>query len=491
MLINSGTVRKTLATGTSIIGMDLINLPSGVVDVSSGVIQFSAFNTNVLGGSFTATQPGQIKFRGNQTDAGGTGSGSGLIQFLSGIFYLRTNPVPNLALVGGDVYIHPTTFQQVGAITNLTLEGAFLRGTNRVAGTLTVNSGNLLESLTVQPGGQLQLAATGGSQLYSCSLVNQGTVVWSGGPLAVGGTPGTVISNGGIWTITGDASLNYGGGGLPYFTNYGTVQKTGGSGVSSLGGVTFLNQPSGIVRLDSGTVQMANNYIHTAGTLRLNGGALTCFGTLGMTDGQLDGAGTIGTAASFDGGTISPGSSPGLIQFKSGLTLGANAKLVIEGTGTTPGSQYDQLSVNGPLALNGCTLEISSLPTVPVGTGFVIITNISPNSGSGSFNGMPDNSRFTIGGQLFRIHYNGGSGNDVVLARDALVGPQLFAGGYTNSVFQVLGLGSSSAIYTIQASTNFLQWTNVASVTADVGGRFSFIDTNAAKFSRRFYRTGD
>jgi hypothetical protein len=336
MLINSGTVRKTLAIGTSTIGLDLINLPSGVVDVSSGVIQFSAFNTNVLGGSFTATQPGQIKFRGNQTDAGGTGSGSGLIQFLSGIFYLRTNPVPNLALVGGDVYIHPTTFQQAGAITNLTLEGAFLRGTNRVTGTLTVNSGNLLESLTVQPGGQLQLAATGGSQLYSCSLVNQGTVVWSGGPLAVGGTPGTVISNGGIWTITGDASLNYGGGGLALLHKLRNGSEDRWLRCLKPRGVTFLNQPSGIVRLDSGTVQMANNYIHTAGTLRLNGGALTCFGTLGMTDGQLDGAGTIGTAASFDGGTISPGSSPGLIQFKSGLTLGRTQNWLLKALAQRP-----------------------------------------------------------------------------------------------------------------------------------------------------------
>jgi hypothetical protein len=366
-----------------------------------------------------------------------------------------------------------------------------LRGTNRVAGILTVNAGNLIESLTVQPGGQLLLAAPGGSLLYSCDLINQGTVVWSGAALAVGGTPPTTISNGGTWTIAGDASMNFGGGNTAYFTNYGTVQKTAGTGVSSLGGVSFVNQASGVVSVGTGTLRMPNNYTNTAGTLRLNGGTLTTSGTLGMTGGQLDGTGTIGGDSAFDGGIISPGPGAGLLQFKSGLQLGPNATLVIDGTGTTPGTQYDQLSVGGALALNASTLQVTSLPTVPIGTSFVIIANNGVSPVSGSFTGLPDNSLFTIGAELFRIHYGSSSGNDVVLARASLTGPQLFNGGYTNSAYRLLGAGSGSAIYTIQATTNFVQWTDVATAVADPAGNFNFTDTNASKFRYRFYRAAN
>ena len=488
MFINSGTVQKLAGSQTSTVGMDLINLPSGQVEVSSGTLQLSAFSTNVLGGSFTATAPGQMKFYGNQTDAGGTGSGSGTLQFMGGIFYLRTNTIPQIQLVSGDIYVNGNTFQQAGAITNLTLDGAQLRGTNQVAGTLTVNSGSLKETLTVLPSGQLVLGATG-SLLYSFTLLNQGTVLWSEGLLEVGDT---IISNGGTWTMTGDAGLSYGGGATPYFTNYGMVQKIAGTGISRLDGVTFLNQDSGIVSVSSGTIQMPNNYTNAAGTLQLSGGTLTAFGTLGMTGGQLTGTGSIGVNSVFDGGAVSPGQNgPGLLQFKAGLTLGSNASLLIDGTGTSPGTQYDQLSVTGGLGLSNCTLQVTSLPTVPVGTGFVIINNNGGSAVPGIFTGLPESSQITVGGRLFRIHYAGGDGNDVVLVSASQSGPLLSSGGYSNNGFNLLGTGSASGIYAIQATTNFQQWATVGTATADPSGNFNFVDTNAAKFQYRFYRTSN
>jgi hypothetical protein len=322
-------------------------------------------------------------------------------------------------------------------------------------------------------------------------LINQGTVVWSGGSLAVGGTPPTIISNGGTWTITGDANMNFGGGNTPYFTNYGTIQKTAGTGVSSLAGVTFLNQASGIASAGTGTLQMPNSYTNSAGTLRLSGGTINSFGTLGMTGGHLDGSGTVAANCVFDGGTVSPGQGPGLLQFKSGLALGPNATLVIDGTGTVPGSQYDQLSVTGPLSLGAASLQVTSLPAVPVGTSFVVIANNGSSAVSGAFSGLLDNSLLTIGSQLFRVRYAGGDGNDVALVRASLTGTVLSSGGYSNANLRLVGNGSAASIYTIQATTNFLQWTNLAIVTADSSGNFNFIDTNASKFRYRFYRTAN
>lgn len=489
---NAGILRKAIDPGSVEFDMDLINLPSGTVDILAGTLLLAPATSNALSSSFTATSPGALNLTGIETDAGATMSGSGSFAVTGGTFYLRTNTIANLKFTGGDIYVSGSTFQQAGAITNLTLDGpgVILHGTNRIAGTLTVNNGSLTDTQIVLPGGQLVFANTSPTALPACTLINQGTINWSGLTLQ-GGT--TSISNGGVWTMTGDSSLSYGGVGIMSFTNAGTVQKTGGTGTSTFFAFPFVNLPSGIVRVTSGTIEMPNNYTNTAGELQLAGGTLTSGpgGTLAMTGGLLDGFGTIGSAAVFHGGTVSPGPTAGLMRFKSSLTLGTNCTLSLDGTGTVPGVTYDQLSVTGAVAVGNCTLQVSSLPQVPAGTTFAIINNLTVNPTTGTFTNLPENSPLTISGQPFHIHYAGGDGNDVVLVRDLSPGsgPQLFNSGYSNKTYNLTGFGNGSAIYTVQASTNLLQWTNIGKATGDVSGNFNFIDTNAANFLHRFYRT--
>lgn len=43
--------------------------------------------------------------------------------------------------------------------------------------------------------------------------------------------------------------------------------------------------------------------------------------------------------------------------------------------------------------------------------------------------------------------------------------------------------------YDIQATQDFITWTVIGTVTVGANGSFSFTDTNAASFTRRFYRT--
>ncbi len=490
---NAGILRKLSDAGSTLFNMDLINLPSGNVDVLAGTLVLAPATSNELSSSFTVASTGILKFTGIETDAGATMSGSGSFQVTSGTFYLRTNTIANLKYTGCDIYvIGTTTFQQAGAITNLTMDGpnVTLRGTNRIAGTVTVNGGSFSDALTVLPGGQLVFANTNSTFLSPLKLVNQGTINWSGPSSLQLGT--SSISNGGVWTITGDSSLSYGGVGTTTFTNAGTVQKIGGTGTTTFFAFPFVNLPSGIIRVASGTLQMPFSYTNAAGEVQLNGGTLALTGgTSGMTGGILDGSGAIGTIAVYDGGTVSPGPGAGSIRFSSGLTLGTNAILSIDGTGTVPGVTYDQLSVTGAVAISNCTLQVTSLPSVPAGTTFVIITNTTVSPTVGNFSGLPENTPLTISGQPFRIHYAGGSGNDVVLVRDLAPGerPPLLNNGYTNKTYRLLGFGNGSAIYTIQASTNLVQWTNVGLATGDVIGNFNFTDTNATNFRYRFYRT--
>lgn len=485
---NSGTVRKTAGIGNTSFNIEFHNLPSGLVDCTSGLLQLSSPTTNILAGAFTATSPGGLRFFGNQTDSGGSASGTGTFQFQGGTFYLRTNPVPGITLTTGGIVITGNTFQNAGAITNLTLDGAGLVGNNQVTGTLNVNSGSIGTTLIVTPSGLLNLAPSSLATplLYSSTLINQGIVNWGGGGINVGGM---VVSNGGTWNITGNANANNGGAGVAVFTNAGLVLKTNSTGTSELLGYNFfVNLPSGIVTVASGILDMPGNYTNTAGELRLAGGTLGVFpGTPGMTGGTLDGTGTISVPAAFDGGTVAPQAA---IHFTSSLSLGTNTALMLSGTGTSPGVTYGQLSVAGTLAISNTTLQITSLPSVSVGTTFTIITNTAASSTTGSFNGLAENALLTIGAQQFRVHYSGGNGNDVVLIRDSGVNVETLLSntGYSNKVYRLTGTGNPSTIYTIQASTNLLQWTNIGYSTGDISGHFNFADTNAVFFRYRMYR---
>jgi hypothetical protein len=49
--------------------------------------------------------------------------------------------------------------------------------------------------------------------------------------------------------------------------------------------------------------------------------------------------------------------------------------------------------------------------------------------------------------------------------------------------------GPVGHIYDLQATQDFITWTVIGTVTVGTNGLFTFTDTNAASFSKRFYRT--
>jgi hypothetical protein len=490
--INSGTVRKTAGSGISTIGgMNFLNQPGGLVDGQTGTIRLSGVNS-LLGGTLNATSPAHINLDGVWSDAGGSATGTGQVQFDGGTFNFINNAIPGLALVSGDVYIAGNSFQQGGAITNLTIDGAALRGTNIIgAGTLRFNSGAMTELLTVQPGGQLVVATANSKLMYGLVITNLGTVTWNGGTLGFGGSSGetTFVFNSGMWQMASDDAVSWGGGSKPTWVNTGTLVKSGTTGISTINGLNFLNQDGGVVEADSGTIQLPIGTTNAAGTLRLNGGRIeAASGTLEVTGGTIDGSGSLGVI-DFTGGTLSPGvGGAGVVGFTTGLTLGGGATLSIDSSGLVPGLQQDQLSVTGAVSVSNCTLKVTALPTVADGTTFTIIANHSGAPVSGTFTGLAENALLNVGSQSFRIHYAGGTGHDVTLVRSSAAGLQLTTRTFSSGGFNLAGMGSPSVLYTIQASTNFLQWTDVGSATSDGSGVFTFNDTNSALFQFRFYR---
>ena len=299
---------------------------------------------------------------------------------------------------------------QGGTITNLTLAGSTLNGTftvaglfncgNGVSGGLTLTNGATVNwsggtidgTLKIQAGatvnwssgtansyvnvgsnGLLNLSG-GGTKTFVNVLTNAGTVVWTGGTLyaqnyAPYGYFGAVENlAGGVWDIQCDQSLNNNYGvATAYFHNAGTVQKTVGTGTTSIG-IVFTN--AGTVVAQTGTVNFSNggiiesNFQAAAGAvIQFTGGAFSygtvpvltgpgairfTGGTLALLNDVIPGlqmtGGTLGLSPTFQGGTI------------TNLTFGGslNGDFAISGTLTLGNGDAGTLTV-----LNGATLNWS------------------------------------------------------------------------------------------------------------------------------------
>ena len=82
--------------------------------------------------------------------------------------------------------------------------------------------------------------------------------------------------------------------------------------------------------------------------------------SVGSAGGVISGTGTISIANLVDEGTISVGSSPGVIVIDGDLTQTRGSALDMELAGRTAGSAYDQLRISGQAALAG-VLSLSLL----------------------------------------------------------------------------------------------------------------------------------
>ena len=96
----------------------------------------------------------------------------------------------------------------------------------------------------------------------------------------------------------------------------------------------------------------------------------------GPISGLYSGKGTITSPNIINQGVINPGFSPGIMKFNN-LTNSNIGQVNIEiGAASGPGTNYDQIVVNGPLTLNGGILKIELINgyTPTLGTSFTIFT---------------------------------------------------------------------------------------------------------------------
>ncbi len=361
--INDGTITKLAGTGTTYFYVQLNN--AAAVNVSSGTINFQ--DGGQIGAAYNAASGASVVFGSGSFTVGGapTLGGLGSFQFTGGSLLLGSTIVSNLQMVGGTVSLSEGF--QGGTITNLTLNGSYLTGTNTVTGAMNWVSGVVTGPLTVASTGVLTLSG-GGNLWLGSTLTNAGTVNWTGGsflfdPYDYGNSAGPIVNlAGGQWNIECDQSLNSRGGNAAntYFANDGTITKLAGTGT------TYVYVPvdnAGVVNASSGTINFQDggpiggaynsasgaSIVFASGSFTVGGvPTLGGSGSFQFTGGSLLLGSTIVSNLQMTGGTVSLGSG-----FQGGtitnLTLSGST---LAGTNTVSGSMnWMSGVVTGPLAV--------------------------------------------------------------------------------------------------------------------------------------------
>jgi hypothetical protein len=240
-----------------------------------------------------------------------------------------------------------------GLISGLAGDGSTVRAGSIVNATSSSSAGVLPARMRVDAGQSLRLEAEVTN--FGAIEVFGGTFSHAAGSALV--TAATDLGDGNVVQgriLARDATLRFDTG---LVLSGGQMAFSGG--VSDVFGRVELvspgvsGEPEGQVIVSGRAAATFWDAVKNNGELRVSAGSTATFFGLVSGSGRFTGAGT-----KFLEGGFAPGSSPAIVLVEGDLTMGASSPLLMELGGTTPGTEHDQVQVQGLLTLGGGPLQV-------------------------------------------------------------------------------------------------------------------------------------
>lgn len=401
------------------------------VFISSGAV-FNLNNFNETIGSLAGVGnvtlgSGTLTTGGNHLDTsfGGMISGSGgLVKRGIGTFTVSNNNT-----YSGRTLVEGGTLQVSGASGQISNSSAFV-----------VGDANGNGNLTIQGGGRVNVVGTGsfipGSTIGGVDL-HSGRSYLGLNPGSVG--TATVTGAGSQWESQNALIVGYQGTGSLIIQSGGVVKNTAGflgHDDGGFGSVTVTG--AGSKWENSGNVYVGLDGI---GNLIVNNSGLVSANELHVGFGStLSGSGGIVQADVYNQGTLSPGSSAGILTIDGFYFQESAGVLKIELGGLVAGSGYDQLFITNNAILEGA-LEVSLINSFQLDENqWFDIVDVGGNL-TGTFLGLGEGALVgNFGGHDLFVTYQAGDGNSIALYTSAI--PEPGAG-----ILMLMGIAVSLGFY--------------------------------------------
>lgn len=274
----------------------------------------------------------------------------------------------------------------------------------------------------------------------------------------------TILLGAGGVTVTGGASWNNF---IPITLGASQIWTLNAPGANGFGGPTTLDLGSNTLTITgNGTINIPSTIMGSGGITLTGTGTTTLQGTLnytGVTNVNsaahlaLTSLGTVNTPIAINSGGFLdiPAANSVLTAANVGINAGGTFDLIVNGASV---GQYSRLTSNKNITLAG-NLVLTNNVIHPVGTVISFLGTQLGGTISGTFNGLPDGSPISSGGQTFIIHYTSTS---VTLTAQAAATSDLtitkthtgnFVAGQTGATFTITvtnsGTGPTSGVVTV------------------------------------------
>ena len=358
-LRNFGAIQK-IGPNVSGIGSAVVYDGTGSIDVVLGTFTVAAAGT--FNGTYSNAADGILAFTENSRSFGASTPFDidGILRFGDGVGAVSSNTVSGCPTVAGQIEIqnaalvlncatpvsistlrllHPSAELGGSALVSIKAQLEWPQGALRGSGGL--------RDLIIDAGATLAAGSGAARQLDSRRLLIRGNGLLSGGTLRVpaAGSAAFEIDNGGGLQIGGNTTLGCQGAPCSFPVNINGSVTVDAALVNFEFIPTVTVAGSGSLSVDAGTLAL-NGVLQTGGSVSVND-RLRATSGYSLQGGTLSGFGTLEAVVTHTGGSLSPGSSPGIFTIEGSYTLGAGAVLNFEIGGTIPGSQHDQLVITG------------------------------------------------------------------------------------------------------------------------------------------------